>query len=375
MKEAGREVSHSNSPNLRILPNTDPSNFLRPGPRKRTGCFKQRGDPVITRSQSGKTEELKNCIEDLNKSTGPLQGSNDDNDKFYCQDLSFDENREPKKTCVGRFLDKQNLKCEDSQSFDSEDLTNNRTPLFDIPMQKSQSEVKSVSPEEPNLHYFSDPQKSDVESEQSFDSSKDSKPTEGGSFAMYVPFRMFESSGGSDSVVPNETSGSDKSVKSSPINNRLGTSGYKKSKFYNENAFTFENSKTPETKSYADDEGEGKENKEENKTAESDLTGTRLIPQRSLGVIHPEKFSSGQEKSPAEKMRSYVKQHTMMLPQETRESSLNRPINTKQTEDLIKLRQQINKKKDMVRIYEICTAKGKIIMNKEPYQWSKFFFH
>ena len=369
------------------MPKNAPPNFLRTGQKKRTGCFKQRDDHVIVRSQSGKSEELKSCIEDLNKdlnrSFGPTQQTNDDNensqDKFFSNDLSFeaDDNKENrKKTPVGRFLNKQNLRFEESQSVDSEDLSKGLPILGDLPMQKAQSEIKNVSPDDPNFHYFSDPPKSDVESEQSFDSSKDSKPTEGstGSLAMYVPYRMFESSGGSDSVLPNEMSNSDKSVRSSPLNNRLGTSGYKKSKFYNENVFTFENSKTSESKGYADEENENKDNnREEDKHDEKDFS-TKMAAHRSLGVIHPEKFSSGHlvKTSDNEHPRQLFKQHTMMIPGDTaREGSLaKRPVNTKQTEDLIKLRHQMNKKKDMIKIYEIVTTKGKIIMNKEPYQWS-----
>lgn len=318
---------------------------------------------ALPRSQSGNTGEVKSCVEQLNKSFGPAQEArSDDGPKARAE--------ERKKTFVERFLKKQNMTYADSPSTDSEEKSE-RLLSMDLTPPNRRTEANNISIEDPN--YYSDPVKSDFDSEHSVDSkhTDETKPSEGSISSLTVPpIRMFESSGASDWVPQNgeQLSGSDsRSVKSSPLNvTKNFTSAYKKSQFYKNPVFTF---------AEGDRNDADTEDREEKKSKHEAEDENRQFVRKSEGALRAEEGDESHSKF----FRHINKTHSVYISgeninrRETGTPLTNPIVNTKATEEMIKLRLDMSKKKEMIKVYEVITKKGKIIINKEPYQWSKHF--
>lgn len=329
------------------------------------------------RTQTGKSEEPKSSIDLMSRSLGPTDLCDEKNQSG---ELESDPR---KKSAVSRFLTRQNLKNEDPQFLNSEEPSRENISPLDISLHHAKSEIKvfSPDPDDVNFHYFSEPPKSDFDSEISMSMSVDSKQTEdtkpSEASVNYSNknnnlLKLFTSSGSDSVPAPGtDVSLSDKSARSSPINNRLLQSSYKKSKFYNENVYTFDSAITPQ-----EDKKEKEGNEEEEKMSKSGLNyhqhNRRLLPQKS-GIIEPERFTSLDSKEfSTRSLRN--KQLTMIIPGEQKKEGgmMNKFVNTRLTEDMIKLKLEINKKTDMIKLYKYITTKGNGLLNKDPYHWSKF---
>lgn len=370
IKETGAESPSIDSPFTNK--SKGPFNFLgAPGiKRQNTMYIKQmKEEGILPRSQSGKPGEVKKCIEQLNKSFGPSQESRSDEGKFENQNdennpEGAEENEEPrKKSFVARFLDKQNIRYIDSPSRDSDDIPKRtKVPKLDLTPKKRRSDVNALTKLDINVHYYSDPQKSDNESEQSSVDSKqseDSKQTES-SLPPFYPLKLFESSGGSDGLQPQNNDMSMSSVKSSPNDSTIKTFTHKKSKFYNENVFTFG---VNAGKAFAEDESQK-------------IDPTQLYPHKSSGMIDPNRTVALKENNELRSriLKSNARLQALAIPGEKKENSAPNQISSlKLTEDMLKLRGEMNRKKDTIKIYEVIARQGKAIMNREPYKWSKSF--
>ncbi len=378
IREIGSETQIRESPETEYHQEREELFSRLKGPkRQNTAYLREIKDPLLVRTPTGKSEEPKSCIDTMSKSFGPteLYDERNQSGEFECAHIEGRDSDPRKKSAVSRFLTRQNVKAEDSQSVNSEEPT--ISPL-DISLHHAKSEIKVFSPDDDNFRYFSEPPKSDFDSENSMSMSMDSKQTEetkpseasvNYSNKNHNLLKLFTSSG-SDSVpaASADVSLSDKSARSSPLNNRLLQSSYKKSKFYNENVYTFDSAITPQ-----EDKKENENNEEEEKMSRSGVNyhqhNRRLLPQRS-GIIEPERFTSLDSKEfPTRSLRN--KQLTMILPGENRKEGgmLSKFVNTRLTEDMIKLKLDINKKTDMIKLYKYITTKGNGLLNKDPYHW------
>ena len=372
IKEASMKSSFTNSPDITSVTNQESATFVRSKPiRRHTAYLKESANdvPLIMRSQTGNSENLKQTIDQLNDDFKDQTTKSEDfkynNSNGIDTSDIVDDKDNTKKTFVARFLRTQRLLNDDLSSVDSDDASRQDN------LNKSEFVKRSASfekNEDINMHYYSDPQKSDVES----DPSSDSKPTEGS--ISILPAQNLKSflensgSGNSENVfLNNELSMSDKSAKSSPLNYRTMTSSYKKSKFYNENhvfSFGINKNKTEE-----DVEG----NNEEKKT-DKNTDVPRIFIRQGLVPLDLYKFTNEKVSGDsANTTLNPVRQHNMVLQRELKkeDASANKITNMKLTDDILKLKSEIAKKKEMIKVYEIITKKGKILMNKEPYQWSK----
>ena len=385
IKEASMKSSFTNSPDTTSATNQEGISFVRSKPiRRHTAYLKESVNeaPLIIRSQTGNSEKLRQTIEQLNKGFGDSQMAKSEDYKYSnsnevdTSDIQneLDDKENTKKTFVARFLRTQRLLNEDFSSVDSDDISRQDSLNKSELIQRSTSFEKSIDQGDVNVHYYSDPQKSDVESEPS----SDSKPTEGSISILpaHNLNRFLENSGNSGNsenvFLNNELSMSDKSAKSSPLVYRTMTSSYKKSKFYNENHHVF---KFGSNKDKTEGDAEG--NNEEKKT-EKNAEVPRIFVRQGLVPLDLYRFTNEKTSDQAANgALNPVRQHNMVLQKELKkeDASANKFINMKLTEDIMKLKSEIAKKKEMIKVYEIITKKGKIIMNKEPYQWSNHILH
>jgi len=375
IREIGSETQIRESPETEYQQEREELFSRLKGPkRQNTAYLRELKDPLLVRTQTGKSEEPKSSIDLMSRSLGPTDLCDEKNQSG---ELESDPR---KKSAVSRFLTRQNLKNEDPQFLNSEEPSRENISPLDISLHHAKSEIKvfSPDPDDVNFHYFSEPPKSDFDSEISMSMSVDSKQTEdtkpSEASVNYSNknnnlLKLFTSSGSDSVPAPGtDVSLSDKSARSSPINNRLLQSSYKKSKFYNENVYTFDSAITPQ-----EDKKEKEGNEEEEKMSKSGLNyhqhNRRLLPQKS-GIIEPERFTSLDSKEfSTRSLRN--KQLTMIIPGEQKKEGgmMNKFVNTRLTEDMIKLKLEINKKTDMIKLYKYITTKGNGLLNKDPYHW------